>query len=223
MWKMTTPHKIKLFVWHACKNELSSLLRLKEKNVLVDGLCPFCQAPNEDVHHNLLSCVSVWEWWLWYLPCMSEVQQLANFFHTAKWIRNRGRAELLAQVFVFAWGLWGRRNKWLYEKIVQQPKAIFYQAFSQLAFFTKFRQNTNPTLKTLGCWQPPKNGSFKLNTNGENFESLQAIGLGAVLRDYKGDIVFVASIKENLLPLLKTIECLTILRGLQHCLPLGVT
>lgn len=61
-----------------------------------------------------------------------------------------------------------------------------------------------------------------LNTDGVIFDNLQVVGLGAILRDSNGNIVITASMKENMILPPETAECLAILRGLQHCLSLGI-
>lgn len=108
-------------------------------------------------------------------------------------IRNRGKTELLAYFFALAWGVWGQRNKQLYEKVIMHPKAAFDKAASLLSLFIDCNKTIAPTLNTVGCWQPLEPGFLKLNIDGANFDNLQVVGLGAVLRDSKGDVIFAAT------------------------------
>lgn len=54
------------------------------------------------------------------------------------------------------------------------------------------------------------------------FYDHQKVGDGVILRDSKGDLILAASILENEVHNLETVEALTILRGIQLCLHQGV-
>lgn len=49
------------------------------------------------------------------------------------------------------------------------------------------------------------------------------VGIGAILRDFRGDVLLVASMKENDIQDLETIETIVILCGLQLCIQLSFT
>lgn len=46
-------------------------------------------------------------------------------------------------------------------------------------------------------WQPPENGFFKLNIDGAPFSDFQVAGIGVILRDSYGEVVFAVSMKEQ--------------------------
>lgn len=95
----------------------------------------------------------------------------------ALWIKSRGAFDLLPKFFVMAWGVWGRRNTWLYEHTVQHPKLAFEKALDFYFFFwsVKRRQHQLWTRRAVGS--PLKLILFKLNSDGANFDDLQAGGL----------------------------------------------
>lgn len=64
---------------------------------------------------------------------------------------------------------------------------------------------------------------FKLNIDGALFFDCQEARIGAILCNDRGEVIMAATIKEKALFQPKTIECLAILRGLQQCIPLGIT
>ncbi|XP_042983206.1 uncharacterized protein LOC122312616 [Carya illinoinensis] len=72
-------------------------------------------------------------------------------------------------------------------------------------------------------WQPPPEGVLKLNIDGALFSDQCKAGVGAVLRDNEGDVIFAASKSEPDIAYSLEIEFLTILRGLQLCMSLGIT
>lgn len=71
-------------------------------------------------------------------------------------------------------------------------------------------------------WKPPAEDFVKLNVDGAIFFNPQKVGIGAIFRDNKGDIIMAASLIENKVPNLETIETLAIPRGLQLCAHLGI-
>lgn len=102
----------------------------------------------------------------------------------------------------------------MYEKNLILPKAAFDRVASLLSIFTECNKTTALKLNTIDCWHPLEHGFFKLNIDGAYFDHLQAVGLGAFVRDSNGDVVITVSMKENMAFPLETIECLAILRGL---------
>lgn len=59
--------------------------------------------------------------------------------------------------------------------------------------------------------------------DGTIFSEIHKVGVGFVLRDWKGNAIFAASISEQDVEDLATIESFAILRGLQHCLHQGIS
>lgn len=94
-------------------------------------------------------------------------------------------------------------------------------ALAYQKLFAESQVSATTTLIPLGCWKPPKRGYVKLNVDGVLFFCLQVIGIGAILRDSKGDLLLAASIKECGIQDPKTIELVTLLRGLQVCIHLS--
>lgn len=69
---------------------------------------------------------------------------------------------------------------------------------------------------------PQDLGTFKLNIDSASFFDQHAIGVGAILRDSKWEIIIAASIHESGFFDSATIECLTMFKGLQLCLKLDI-
>lgn len=152
---------------------------------------------------------------------MSEIQQHLNLLEIAIWAINSGKTEMLPHFFVLAWGVWSKRNKWLYEHSQTHPKAAFDKAFPLQLFFSKCCRASTPNLNSTGCWQPPDNDFLKLNTNAVLFVDSQVADFGVVFRDSNGQILLATNIKEQVFHLLETTECIAILRNFSY-LPLGI-
>ena len=48
--------KMKLFIWHACKNWVPTRVNLDQRGVLVDTVCPLCRCGKETMLHALWGC-----------------------------------------------------------------------------------------------------------------------------------------------------------------------
>lgn len=78
-WKLTISHKIKLFAWCACKDDLPCLSNLKKRKANANEQCPFCTYLEKDLAHALFYYPSIQEWWPKYLPYLEELEQPLNF------------------------------------------------------------------------------------------------------------------------------------------------
>lgn len=59
--------------------------------------------------------------------------------------------------------------------------------------------HSTPTIKIsrIGCWEPPEDGSFKLNVDRTLFFDLQEARVDFILNDNKGDVIMAASMLEK--------------------------
>lgn len=48
--KVSSPSKMKIFIWHSCRNNLPVKNRLRTKEVSIPIMCPMC---NNDIEHLL--------------------------------------------------------------------------------------------------------------------------------------------------------------------------
>lgn len=97
---------------------------------------------------------------------------------------------------MLAWGIWGRRKKFIYEKATLSPHFGFDRALAFVTVFQDCYKAHRPKLLIMGCWQPPYPGVLKLNIDGALFKDMQAVGCGVISRDQKGEALLAASIKE---------------------------
>lgn len=139
-----------------------------------------------------------------------------------KWLLYRGSKEEFESFFMLAWGFW-RRNKKLYEEVLIQPKDAIEWSLSIYSLYIDCSSALTPKLGRIRAWQPPPEGWFKVNIDVTLFFDIQEACIRATVRDNRGDIMLVASIKEKQVQEPKTIQSLAILRGLQQCLHLGIT
>lgn len=129
---------------------------------------------------------------------------------------------MLETFFVLVWGIWQRRNKNIFERVLISPKGAMEQALYFQEFFTECSTVPKGYEEGVSCWQSPLEGWFKLNVDEALFFDSQEAGVGAIIRDYKGNVTTTASIREQNIQQPEIIESLAIYRGLQLYLQLGI-
>lgn len=56
LWKLEVPHKIKLFIWRFCRNNVLVRSRLSTKGVYLPLNCPMCNSVIKDLLHVFFAC-----------------------------------------------------------------------------------------------------------------------------------------------------------------------
>lgn len=127
------------------------------------------------VHSQLVVLIHVATYWYGMAPPMSI------FLDIARWVSDH--SEHLNRFFCIAWGLWGRRNKMIYEKLHSNPTLAIEGA---LAIKENFQHLTSLPLSLnllRSCWQPPPPDYDKFNVDGALFFKQKKVGVGFIPRD----------------------------------------
>ena len=56
MWRFPAPHKVRHFLWHACRDILPTKVNLRCRKVLSEDLCEECMLESETSSHLFWSC-----------------------------------------------------------------------------------------------------------------------------------------------------------------------
>lgn len=56
LWKLDVPHKIRVFLWRFCRNNVPVKSRLSMKGVRLPLNCPMCNSDVEDLLHVFFAC-----------------------------------------------------------------------------------------------------------------------------------------------------------------------
>lgn len=112
----------------------------------------------------------------------------------------------------------GETNKKLYEKKYEVTKSTIERALAYYKLFLKCSATPHSDLKRFSQWQPLPMGHFKQNVDGTLFFDKHTAGIGDILRDNMGNVIWAATIGENQINQLDIVECLG---SLQLCLHLG--
>ncbi|KAG6620210.1 hypothetical protein I3842_Q075500 [Carya illinoinensis] len=205
-----------------CKNILPTFQNLKNRRVIEEATRHCCQAKDENLPHALIYCPGVVDCWLQVFPSIIQATVRMQIIQLATAIIKRRRTGELEKFFLLAWGLWYRRNQSIYEGNILSTQQVMEHAFTLYQEHKATIEATKIKLKYKCQWQPPPEGVLKLNIDGALFSDQCKAGVGAVLRDKEGKIIFVASKSEPTIADPLEIELLAILRGLQLCVSLGI-
>ncbi|KAL2943143.1 hypothetical protein RDABS01_031491, partial [Bienertia sinuspersici] len=93
-----------------------------------------------------------------------------------------------------AWGIWVRRNKWVFEAKKTEVNEVVQRAVSLVGEFDlanvdageNFVSNAAPSV-----WTPPCEGVYKINSDAAIFGSGR-VGFGTIMRDFSGDVMVAA-------------------------------
>ncbi|XP_021738354.1 uncharacterized protein LOC110704848 [Chenopodium quinoa] len=90
------------------------------------------------------------------------------------------------------WGIWLKRNAFLFEKRCVAVQDVFAKASGLVGDYAKALEVAAPRVDKVvplnQVWTPPMLGAYKINTDAACFSD-NSVGLGAVMRDWNGDVV----------------------------------
>lgn len=196
LWDLNVPAKIRVFLWRACREILPATNALRARNLnIVDG-CKGCNAPSENAFHAICEC-----------PLIRDVWDTGPVKLPQGWESCASFAELFAMaskslsgsgMSVFAyqcWLCWNNRNARVFEKELLSVAQIVQKApFLEMEYRVaqEYKEPVKPPdPRPPPCrWKPPPVGYYKLNTDAACSKSLGRTGLGAVLRDSAGTVLW---------------------------------
>ncbi|XP_035546523.1 uncharacterized protein LOC118348595 [Juglans regia] len=146
-----------------------------------------------------------------------------DFVQVMEELVRRNKSGEMETLVLCAWGLWYRRNKLMYENKKLSPKQAIDHALSLYQEHLSATYEQKRGLMPQCRWQPPPAGVLKLNIDGATFHEQCRSGVGMVLRDERGKVLFTASKPEHDVSDPIEIEFLAVLRGLQICFPLRIS
>lgn len=137
------PGKITNFLWHACCNCLPTADALNVKHVNVSLVCTWCQNHTENAIHVLFQCEFAQKLWrstgfqniVTLLPHDTVMTVLQRVFD----VNNKDQC---AMVGLLCWGLWFRRNQWVWEHVTQSVYGMKAMVFNMLTDWKKAKEET---------------------------------------------------------------------------------
>lgn len=131
-------------------------------------------------------------------------------------LKGVGGTEHMAKFFVLAWGLWGRRNKFIYEKILIDKVMIVKELYQD------FSNSSGSSMKQKCSCQPPADDYLKSSVDDTIFFDHNKAVIRVILKNNKRETIMASSLLENEVYNPEAIETLVIFRGLQLCAHQGI-
>ncbi|GLU08001.1 hypothetical protein SLE2022_249350 [Rubroshorea leprosula] len=125
IWSLDIPKKVRLLIWSAYRNVVSTKDNLHKKHVDIDLECPMCGVEREFVFHCFMTCSIAPAVWLGcpLILCVSKLNEedFATLFDS---IMNNLEKEQLELFYLLCWNLWNSRNDALWNNKGPNPHHI---------------------------------------------------------------------------------------------------
>lgn len=161
LWSLKLPGKVANFLWRVCQSCLPTAHALVMKQVNISVLCPWCHSAPETDTHILFACDFANT--VWSLAGMTSLVQHNSYDNAEVVIRHafdRCSREDCVQMGMVCWGLWNRRNKWLWDKANGSAFGVLAAARKMLGDW-KEAQIPNIQSRQMGGvrrWEKPSTG-----------------------------------------------------------------
>ncbi|OMO57964.1 reverse transcriptase [Corchorus capsularis] len=195
-WGALVLPKVKFFLWRLVSNILPSKSQLQVRGVQIDSVCDVCGNDESSVYHIFFDCPFSYRVWgqscPWIQGYLSEWSSRDDF-----WLLLLEKASQLGSLELVAsllWLIWNNRNKALYDGVCKCPSVVCVLAVNLVSDF----EAANRRLERLQCshveqpWRPPSPGTFKLNSDAAYCCRRKEAGLGVVIRDSTGQVLYTA-------------------------------
>ena len=196
LWRLTVPHKLKVFLWRFCRNNIPVRHRLRSKGVLVTIQCPMCSIDVEHLLHVFFDCPFAKSCWqaVGFSLDMSQVYSAPEWLLSKLDTSNQAESVKLTTVL---WGIWFWRNKKVWEDKSVTAEIAMELSFNNVNEWRKARTKVKPA-GTETCqsdvtrerkWSAPPSGLLKINVDASIFPEADTFSVGMVMRDQNGMFV----------------------------------
>lgn len=194
IWSLDVPHKIKVFLWRFCRNNIPvrNLLRHRGIHTVPIG-CNMCVGDIEHLAHLFFDCNFAQECW----KIVGLQYDMGEVEYVADWLLNKmsnDTPENLGRIAAVLWGVWVARNKRIFENKNMSPAVTMNWSMTQIREWrdaNKKRKMNGSNQRGSrqhhgGEWVIPDMGSRKMNVDAAVKEGHNSFSVGLVLRDDKG-------------------------------------
>ena len=208
------------------QSALPTMANLHRRGITVTGRCSFCQEADETALHALWSCPSLGPIWASHRLArkvfgrnpLSMIDVISQLFVL-------GTASTTAEVLLMLWLIWTRRNKVLYQHILDPLDDIHSLALRlHDAYCTANAQDmAPPPVQARKRWCPPSHLPFKANFDAALFSSAGMVGIGVVIRDGGGLPIATLCKRYHYVCSVADAEALAAREAIQFALEVGLT
>jgi ribonuclease HI len=210
------PQKVRIFAWKLATNGLATWDNKYKRNLEISYVCILCGVEREDNFHAFCRCplaITLWRAMdVWQLPDPASVINTGE-----DWLLHLlvGRPELeRTRILLLLWRIWHVRNEVVHNKKAPPVEASrrFLCSYIDTIMTIKYRPQADhikgkaPVSDCMvrpihvdvrvaeanekRSWSRPEEGWVKLNVDGSFHQESGEAGIGMILRDSSGDIIF---------------------------------
>ncbi|XP_074374021.1 uncharacterized protein LOC141714399 [Apium graveolens] len=200
IWGLKLPGKVVNMVWRACKGVLPTAMKLAKKGVSLDVICAWCREQVETPIHTVFTCPFARE--VWAQVGMQEIIPLdegVTVLQVLKEAFSRYSRDRRVMIGVYCWGLWWRRNSWVWDRKSISTFGVKSMVMSLVQEWQR-SQETGQGARGRKCsvnkrWCRPQEGWVKINIDAACHDQVGYIGAGCIVRDDRGRFIRARSIK----------------------------
>ena len=204
VWKLDVPHKIRHFVWRACRDILPTKRILKHQQILVEDICDECKLESETTGNVFWSCPRAQN--IWKMMMLDDCEE-----------------NILALVVTIAWSIWTNCNEVRNGGKKKGELELLQWSCQYLQEYVGAKKLSIKAVQDqIEHWCPPPENMYKVNVDGTVFSAKKEAGIGIVARDCHGLVIAAMSMKVSapLGPL--EVEAKAFEAGLQFAKDLGI-
>lgn len=196
IWKVEVPHKIRIFLWRFCRNNIPVKSKLRHKGVPITIMCPMCNRDVEHLLHVFFDCQFATQCW----SHVGLFYDMSMVTFAPDWLLqriNEGTELEVSKIAIVLWGIWSWRNKKVWEdklvspamtmdwssKIVSEWRRVTREKRARIAILSSEK------LAGVQKWCPPEEGKFKINVDAAVVGEAETCSVGMVLRDCRGQFL----------------------------------
>jgi ribonuclease HI len=194
LWKLTVPHKVKLFLWRALRGCLPVRSRLIQRGVQCNNKCPHCEQTEENEWHCFFGCNTVqvvWQETEYGELLQSFIENAHGFVDMIFKLLDKIDSDKMAKITMILWTLWWRRNqKCWHDKVPTIVEVLRRAKDTHQSWMYAQRQHKNagsysPAAATCNWSKPPK-GKIKCNVDTACYTQENSYCVGVCSRDEHG-------------------------------------
>ena len=192
IWSLKIPHRMRIFIWRFCRNNISVRYLIRGKGITVPISCPMCIRDVEHLLHLFFDCNFAQECWQ-FMGLSFDMREVEN---ASDWLLEKLASESdekLIKIAEVLYGIWFARNKKSFEERTLSPAVTMTWSRKQVDDWTEANRKSSTisshsqAAQTQSTrWNPPNEGSFKINVDAAVKEGYNSFTVGMVLRNNLG-------------------------------------
>ena len=138
LWKLQCPLKCKIFYWTVITNKAPSWDNLQKRTFTGPGWCILCKHSEESLYHLFMECDFAKRTW----AGASRMESLSSQWSGGDmksalhlWIMDRNNEKYRALPLIITWGIWGARNRFIFDDRWTEPDIVAAHCVGTLQHF----------------------------------------------------------------------------------------